>query len=87
MKSLFKPIFTKWEPVLIYDSIGDKYLLQCRRNIKSGKLHFKNSKLNRWGGASMNGMPCNIFDPKEQFQKILTSTDSFLSPNQLKIER
>jgi len=71
----FKRKFTKWLPILIYDFSGNKYLLQGRKNLKTGELCFKNTLLNtRWN--LMHNMPQNIFEPKEQFDKLLTFSDS-----------
>lgn len=71
---MFKRKFTKWLPVLIYDFSGNKYLLQGRKNLKNGELCFKNTRLNTPFNL-MHNMPTGIFDPKEQFDKILTWSD------------
>jgi hypothetical protein len=71
----FKRRFTKWLPILIYDFSGNKFLLQGRKNLKTGELCFKNTLMNgRWN--LMHNMPQNIFDPKEQLQRLLTYSDS-----------
>ncbi len=71
----FKRKFTKWLPILIYDFSGNKYILQGRKNLKTGELCFKNTLLNtRWN--LMRNMPQDIFEPKEQFDKLLTLSDS-----------
>jgi len=67
--------FTKWLPILIYDFSGSKFLLQGRKNIKTGELCFKNTLINtRWN--LMHNMPQSIFDPKDQIEKILVDTES-----------
>lgn len=67
---MFTTKYTKWLPILIYDFSGNKYLLQGRRNLKTGELCFKNTKLNTTFNL-MHNMPQTIFDPKVQFETIL----------------
>jgi hypothetical protein len=68
---MFKRKYTKWLPILIYDFSGNRFLLQGRQNIKTGELHFKNRRMNTAFNL-MQSMPVDIFNPKEQFDILLT---------------
>ena len=70
---IFKRKHTKWVPILIYDFCGNKTLLQGRKNLKTGELSFKNTKLNTPFNL-MHSMPLNIFDAKMQFEILLSTT-------------
>lgn len=67
---MFLTRYTKWRPIVIYDYSGAKFLLQGRRNLKSGELVFKNTRLNSLFNLMHIG-GVDVFDIKEQFQKIL----------------
>jgi hypothetical protein len=62
--------YTKWLPIIIYDFSGNKYLLQGRKNIKTGELVFKNTLLNTRRNL-LNGMTTGTFDSTTQFNKLL----------------
>jgi hypothetical protein len=62
--------FTKWVPVLIYQSSLNCYLLQGRKNLKTGELYFKNKMLNK-PFTDMRNMPTDFFNPMIQFDKII----------------
>lgn len=64
--------YTKWLPILIYDFSGNKFILQGRRNLKTGELCFKNKRLNTPFNLMQN-MPQSVFDPKIQFEALLSS--------------
>lgn len=67
---IFKRRFSKWIPIFIYDYNGNKFLLQGRKNLKTGELCFKNTLLNsRWN--LMHYLPQNMLDLKEQFDKLV----------------
>ena len=65
--------YSQWRPVVIYDFDGTKFMLQGRKNLNTGELHFKNKRLNS-RFTSMHNMPQTIFDPKVQFEQILSQT-------------
>ena len=68
---MFTTKYTKWLPILIYDFSGNKYLLQGRRNLNTGELCFKNTRLNTAFNLMQSGSVISIFDPKLQFETIL----------------
>ena len=71
---MLKKRFSKWIPIHIYNFSGDKFLLMGRMNLKSGMLYFKVKRLNRLSDTNHN-MPVNIFDPREQFEKLLNPSN------------
>ena len=72
IKQLLKRNYTKWIPIMIYDYCGNKYLLQGRRNLKSGKIEFTNYRLNGLFNL-LHQMPENNLDSKVQLE-LLTNT-------------
>jgi hypothetical protein len=66
----FKKRFTKWLPIIVWSFDGNKFLLQGRKNLWTGKICFKNTRINKTF-TYMHNMPENIFDPKEQLEKLL----------------
>lgn len=64
--------YTKWLPILIYDFSGNKFILQGRRNLKTGELCFKNTKLNTAFNSMHDYNITSIFDPKQQFETLLS---------------
>lgn len=67
---MFLKKYSKWHPIVIYDYSGNKFLLQGRKNLKSGELVFKNTRLNSLFNL-MQVENIDIFNIKEQFNKIL----------------
>ncbi len=74
MFSFFKKRYTKYVPIIIYEFQGNKYLLQGRKNLITGWLDFSTISLQT--RATLNrDMPQNVFDAKEQFEKLLAQND------------
>lgn len=61
--------YTKWHQIVIYDFGGTKFLLEARRNLKTGKVEFTNTRVNKRSNMIHN-LP-SIFDPDVAFKELL----------------
>lgn len=71
-----KEEFTKWHPLYSYGDNCNSYLVQCRKNLKTGYLHFDTNKVSENSHHVSLGL-----DPTEQFKKVVEDNNNFYENN------